>query len=232
MHYTAVATTLLVALFAQGSIAQDPAMATSTLTTVCQQAAKIPVCDLYSTSCKANSTAAACNPVSLALSACADPVAATNSACTMFKSMCTGACANQGAVKDLLPARNASQQVFSICTEMPTMTDCQGDARCPAPDATGVSDCKSWTVYSALCREMPDMTQCASWKSFCSSNGQVAPFCGGAAPTTNSSTGGHNHGTSGNTQGTTTGAKSSATTVLTGAVGMAASGLLAMMLML
>ncbi|TPX70135.1 hypothetical protein SpCBS45565_g01928 [Spizellomyces sp. 'palustris'] len=231
MHYTTVASTLLVALFAQGSIAQDPAMATSTLTTVCQQAAKIPVCDLYSTSCKANGTAAACNPVSLALSACTDPVAATNSACTMFKSMCTGACANTGAVKNLLPARNASQQVAAICMEMPTMSDCQGDARCPAPDANGVSDCKSWTVYSALCKEMPDMAQCASWKTFCSSNGQIAPFCGGSAPT-NSTSGGHNHGSSGNTQGATTGEKSRAITVLAGAVGMAASGLLAVMLAL
>ncbi|KAJ3358570.1 hypothetical protein HDU91_005181 [Kappamyces sp. JEL0680] len=78
-------------------------------------------------------------------------------------------------------ARNVSNQIYSICNEMPMMADC---ATCPPPSAsTGVSDCPLFATYSKLCLEMPDMAQCKRFNDFCA----LAPsssFCKAAGSAT------------------------------------------------
>lgn len=161
---SAYKTILLTLALATVALAQDPTTAANAgLTTLCTgQAANTPACELFAT-CSKQGTAAsnnACSPLSLILSACADPVNQPSPVCSQVAAVCSGgnatACNAVGPVKGLPTARNASQGIYAICTEMPEMTNCKGANACPTPDTTtGVSNCKTMTVYSALCLEMP-----------------------------------------------------------------------------
>ncbi|KAI9003723.1 hypothetical protein BC832DRAFT_559785 [Gaertneriomyces semiglobifer] len=175
--------------FAAVASAQDAGGAVTALNGICAAHPKIPACDVFAVACK-ETTSDTCKAVSLAISACADSVASADPVCTGFQPS-----SGNGPVAGLPDAKTASGFVASICTEMPTMKDCQGDAACPAANATsGVSDCKVMSVYSALCLDMPNMTQCPAWKTFCDGNGKPAPFCAaGGAPAHDHSDGSHGH---------------------------------------
>ncbi|TPX56493.1 hypothetical protein PhCBS80983_g04516 [Powellomyces hirtus] len=148
------------------------------LTALCTTYPKIPACDLYASCTSQSRSSGPCDTLSLTVSACADPLALGASQCTSANT------AGGTAVPSLPTAKDASGFVASICMEMPDMSDCQGANACPSRNTTTlVSDCKSLSVYGALCLEMPNMNQCTTvWKTFCSSNANIGPYCGPVVP--------------------------------------------------
>ncbi|KAJ3300083.1 hypothetical protein HK104_004805 [Borealophlyctis nickersoniae] len=162
----------------------QPAAATSSLSTLCKSSPNLPACDLSATSC-GSSTSGPCDPTTLLYTACSDDAVPANSpACADIKSQCP--CGK--AVPELPTAKNASALVYSICTEMPQMANCQPG--CPTPDKTTLlSDCKVLEVYGKLCMEMPSMNQCSKWSAFCAANNNVTGICTASAAGTPTGTG-------------------------------------------
>ncbi|KAI9003607.1 hypothetical protein BC832DRAFT_559405 [Gaertneriomyces semiglobifer] len=195
---------IAIALASTSALAQtnatDIGAANTALASICGTHPVLPACEvLHAVSCGTSSQHQSCNPIRLVLSACDDPVATADPTCAPWEAY-TGAAV---PLANLPTAKNASDLLRSICTEMPSMQGCQGDKACPAPDAaTGISQCPVFTRYSDLCRDMPEMTQCKDWAAFCTNNDKLGAFCrsgktyvsNGTATDTGSGHEGHDNG--------------------------------------
>ncbi|KAF9083923.1 hypothetical protein BGX29_002829, partial [Mortierella sp. GBA35] len=108
-----------------------------------------------------------------------EDTAVTQAACAKTYSVFCSAtslipnCKTQTAFPGLPSGKVITGAVYSVCQEMPGMTDCK---ICPAPDATGYSQCDEVAAWKGLCLDMPDMTQCPSFNAMCK-NTTFAPFC-------------------------------------------------------
>lgn len=104
----------------------------------------------------------------------------SNPNCAAVTSFCTAntaTCASSDPISSIPTASEASNEIFSICYEMPQMSAC---SICPPPDRnTKISDCPLLQTYADHCTEMPDMFQCQKFTAFCSSLGKDSTFCGG-----------------------------------------------------
>lgn len=149
---------------------------------ICKTSSYLPGCSL-NTACTADSklNATYCAPLTVLASLCkaAEDTAVTGAVCSKTYSVfCSAsslipACKSQPAFPGLPSGKLVTGTVYSICQEMPAMTDCK---ICPAPDATGYSNCDEVKAWKGLCLDMPDMTQCPSFNTMCN-NTKFAPFC-------------------------------------------------------
>ncbi|KAG0365424.1 hypothetical protein BC939DRAFT_455788 [Gamsiella multidivaricata] len=156
---------------------------TDAIADICKTSSFLPGCSL-NTACSADSTlnATYCAPLSILATLCSAPDdgALTGAACTKTYSVfCASnslipACKSQRAFSGLPSGKVVTGTVYSVCQEMPMMTDCK---ICPGPDATtGYSICDEVKAWKGLCLSMPDMTQCPSFNTMCK-NTTFAPFC-------------------------------------------------------
>ncbi|KAG0319850.1 hypothetical protein BGZ99_004884 [Dissophora globulifera] len=169
---------------------------TSSISEICKASSFLPGCSLYA-ACTADSTlnATYCAPLTILASLCTpveDSVLTSPVCAKSYSIFCaTGSkipdCKSRTALPGLPSGKLVTGTVYSICQEMPTMTDCK---LCPGPDATtGYSNCDEVKAWKGLCLDMPDMTQCSSFNTMCKNTG-FAPFCsnsykapsGGATP--------------------------------------------------
>ncbi|KAF9117683.1 hypothetical protein BGW39_001899, partial [Mortierella sp. 14UC] len=122
-----------------------------------------------------------------------DDTALTQAVCAKSYSVFCGAtslipnCKTQVAFPGLPSGKLVTGAVYSVCQEMPGMSDCK---TCPAPDTSGYSQCDEVAAWKGLCLDMPEMTQCPSYNAMCK-NTTFAPFCNAtykapAAPATTS----------------------------------------------
>ncbi|KAG0076851.1 hypothetical protein BGZ90_008086 [Linnemannia elongata] len=136
-----------------------------------------------------------CAPLTILATLCTakEDTAVTQAACAKSYSVFCSAtslipnCKTQGAFPGLPSGKIVTGAIYSVCQEMPGMTDCK---ICPAPDASGYSQCDEVSAWKGLCLDMPDMTQCPSFNAMCK-NTTFAPFCNAtykapAAPATTS----------------------------------------------
>ncbi|KAF8929270.1 hypothetical protein EDD21DRAFT_383932 [Dissophora ornata] len=156
---------------------------TSAISDICTVSSFLPGCSL-NTACNADSTlnATYCAPLTILASLCtpADDAALTVPVCSKTYSVfCSTsslipACKTQSAFPGLPSGKVVTGTVYSICQDMPMMTDC---TICPGPDATtGYSKCDEVKAWKGLCLDMPDMTQCPAFNAMCT-NTTFAPFC-------------------------------------------------------
>ncbi|KAF9945014.1 hypothetical protein BGZ70_004137, partial [Mortierella alpina] len=83
------------------------------------------------------------------------------------------ACKSQPAFPGLPSGKAVTGAIYSVCQEMPGMSDCK---ICPGPDASGYSKCDEVKAWQGLCLDMPDMKQCPPYNTMCT-NTKFAPFC-------------------------------------------------------
>ncbi|KAJ3045927.1 hypothetical protein HDV00_006193 [Rhizophlyctis rosea] len=165
--------------------------ALSSLQTLCQSSKNLPACSWYSSTCSSSSSSSYCDPFTLLNTACKDDsLPASTPSCTDVQSLCKNSTvvAQCKSTLAIPTAKNASALEYSICSQMPDMTSCQGKAACPPPDATtGVSNCDVFGELSKSCIEMPTMNQCATFTSFCTSVNKAGSLCGGNSTSTSPS---------------------------------------------
>ncbi|KAF9157997.1 hypothetical protein BGX20_003625 [Mortierella sp. AD010] len=156
---------------------------TSAIGDICKASSFLPGCSL-NTACSADSSlnATYCAPLTILATLCTavDDTALTNSTCgTTYNVFCSKdslipGCKSQPAFPGLPSGKAVTGAIYSVCQEMPMMTDCK---ICPAPDAkTGYSNCDEVKAWKGLCLDMPDMTQCPPFNTMCNST-KFAPFC-------------------------------------------------------
>ncbi|KAG0053598.1 hypothetical protein BGZ83_000808 [Gryganskiella cystojenkinii] len=164
---------------------------------ICKTSSFLPGCSL-STACAADPAlpSAQCNPLSVLATLCSakDDAALTSAVCAKsYGVFCANnslipACKTQVAFPGLPSGKAVTGSVYSVCQEMPGMTDCK---ICPGPDATGYSKCDEVKAWKGLCLDMPDMTQCPPYNNMCKAT-PFAPFCDAkyVAPATTPTTSG------------------------------------------
>ncbi|KAF9434293.1 hypothetical protein BGZ76_008255 [Entomortierella beljakovae] len=155
---------------------------TGAIDEICKTSSFLPGCSL-NTACKSDPSlnATYCAPLTVLASLCtaAEDTNITSTACAKSYSLfCSKdslipACKTQLAFPGLPSGKIVTGTVYSICQDMPSMTDCK---ICPGPDATGYSNCDEVKAWKGLCLDMPDMTQCPSFNTMCNST-KFAPFC-------------------------------------------------------
>jgi len=80
--------------------------------------------------------------------------------CETYTSMCRDGSRVQQCQTEILaipPDTTLKQYIANMCNSMPM----------PACSQCGIVNCKSLSVYSALCLSMPGMSQCQDWKNMC-----------------------------------------------------------------
>ncbi|KAF9912603.1 hypothetical protein EC991_010028 [Linnemannia zychae] len=155
---------------------------TSAISEICTANKFLPGCSLNN-ACTADKSLnpTYCAPLTVLATLCTakEDTALTQAVCSKSYSVFCGAtslipnCKTQVAFPGLPSGKVVTGAVYSVCQEMPGMTDCK---ICPAPGATGYSDCDEVAAWKGLCLDMPDMTQCPSYNSMCK-NTTFAPFC-------------------------------------------------------
>lgn len=148
---------------------------------ICKTSSYLPGCSLNA-ACTADSklNTTYCAPLTILASLCnaTDDTAVTSTVCSKSYSVFCSAnslipgCKSQAAFPGLPSGKAVAGTVYSICLEMPMMTDCK---ICPAP-VNGYSDCDEVKAWKGLCLDMPDMKQCPSFNTMCN-NTKFAPFC-------------------------------------------------------
>ncbi|KAF9196498.1 hypothetical protein BGZ49_002805 [Haplosporangium sp. Z 27] len=150
---------------------------------ICKTSSFLPGCSL-NTACSADSTlnATYCAPLTILATLCTatEDVNVTSPVCSKTYSVfCSKdslipGCKSQPAFPGLPSGKIVTDAVYSVCKEMPMMTDCK---ICPGPDATtGYSNCDEVKALKGLCLDMPEMSQCSSYNAMCNST-KFTPFC-------------------------------------------------------
>ena len=169
--------------------------ASATIEKLCPSTSSInsPFCELYrscSSSPSLKASAPYCQQANfnvLLAKMCANEFSKSPD-CDAIRASCTSnpaSCSTNDPVINAIPtAKNASDNIYLICQDMPMMDDCK---TCPPPtmSPTGISNCALLSTYSKLCLDMPGMNGCKRFSDFCA----VSPsstFCGSnpSAPTT------------------------------------------------
>ncbi|ORZ16722.1 hypothetical protein BCR41DRAFT_54260 [Lobosporangium transversale] len=155
---------------------------TDAIKEICAINSFLPGCSLNA-ACTADSKLSTtyCAPMTILASLCipTEDAVLTGTVCSKSYSIfCAAnslipACKGQPAFPGLPSGKTVTGTVYSICQEMPMMTDCK---ICPTPEASGYSNCDEVKAWKGLCLDMPDMKQCPSYNTMCS-NTKFAPFC-------------------------------------------------------
>ncbi|KAI8905137.1 hypothetical protein EDD86DRAFT_212302 [Gorgonomyces haynaldii] len=149
---------------------------TGIITSLCKSGKRSPLCEVFG-QCQ-QSPLSICQPsqaIGVVNKMCATDFNAT-AECAPVQSYCQqNNCTTLDPIANaILPAKNTSDMVYLICSEMPMMSDCKTCG--PPSNVTGISDCALWDTYSKLCNDMPDMSQCKFLNQFCVA-APSSPYC-------------------------------------------------------
>jgi hypothetical protein len=156
----------LLAAAVQGQAA-TPASAVSSL---CRQMSGMPGCSVQETCAKdsASFPSPFCSTESIYADICVSDMPSMGD-CRGFNQTCQSP--NCKALPRLPTSRQATQAIYSICSEM-NMDGCD---KCKIASSTsGYANCNLLEVYGQLCKAMPEMTQCKDWAAMCSATSSLA----------------------------------------------------------